>query len=161
MGRHIGNNNARAEERNEELYKCYREALKSMMDKRGFVCATDAIEIARSSPCSCYYVGYDRAYAILFALEKYYSWTRTKKTPNRPKHPLYNVRDTSRSMFFDLYKVYEQIRLENPDESRMSSVIKACSTPAKQFYITFGSARIILQRMTTSAKKSRSNKNFD
>ena len=154
-GKHIGNRNPYTDQRDSELLRAYRRAKESLLKAKGSFLRAEALDIARSSPCSRYFVSEQRASSIirkLLAFDRYIASLQGDSPLPRPEDPLRDMLYMRRRMFSHLYIQYKRLRDENPDCSHEELVTMACASPAEEFYLTIDSTRAILNSVLVNAR---------
>lgn len=130
-GRHKGNRNPYIDQRDHELYRAFCKAKEKMLKERGRISLSDAVDAARKSPASRYFVSEQRASIVLRHIMN-----------NRA--PLETMTETKNRLFRHLYVKYKALKSENPEATHEELVVMACASPAQEFYITHKTAIEIL-----------------
>lgn len=149
-GKHLGNRNIYTDQRDEELLKAYRAAKGRLMAEKGYIIQREAVDIARCSPCTRFFVSEQRASLVISQLLKFDKYIESLRTGNpipRPADALENMFYMRRRMFSHLFIIYKRLRDEHPDYTHEELVTVACATPADEFYLTQSSATEILSRI--------------
>lgn len=156
-GKHNGNRNPYTDQRDAELLRAYRRAKKTLLDQKGYVKRDEALDLARSSPCSRYFVSEQRASIVikkLLAFDKYIKSLEEHNPIEMPEDPLRNMLYMRRRMFSHLFMQYKRLRDTNPDCNHEELVTMACASPAGEFYLTIDSTRAILNFISVNAKNN-------
>lgn len=156
QGRHEGNYNTYLEQRDREFIKAYRKATEKLLKEKGSFTLIEALNMARNSPTTRYFVTEQRAEEVIRSLDKYYDETRKQKKAKELSvhvNPLQTFNYEKQRMYSHLYIEYTRIRQLNPYVPFNEAVLMACSTPANEFYITLLSAKTIHGRIMTNMKK--------
>lgn len=145
-GKHKGNRNSYTDQRDLELADAFCKAKEYLLCSKGYISLTDAINIARMTPCSRFFVSEERASFIIRAIIS----SEKKGTPD----PLADMVYQRRRMFSHIYIIYKGVRNQFPQYSHEDAVAIACAHPANEFYLTIDSARVILGRITLNSKRN-------
>lgn len=154
-GKHNGNRNPYTDQRDQELLRAYRRAKDTLLKSKGSFLRAEALDIARSSPCSRYFVSEQRASGIirkLIAFDNYIASLSGGNPLPKPEDPLRDMLYMRRRMFSHLYIQYKKLRDENPDCNHEELVTMACASPAGEFYLTIDSTRAILNSVLVNAR---------
>lgn len=154
-GKHPGNRNLYTDQRDHELLRAYRRAKEHLLKTKGIVLRAEALDMARCSPCSRYFVSEQRASGIirrLIAFDNYLASISEGHPLPAPDDPLRNMLYMRRRMFSHLYMQYKRLRSENPSCSHEELVTMACASPAEEFYLTIDSTRAILNSVLVNAR---------
>ena len=154
-GKHSGNRNPYTDMRDRELLRAYRRAKQQLLQSKGFFLRAEALDMARSSPCSRYFVSEQRASGVirkLLAFDQYLASLAAGSPIPRPDDPLRDMLYMRRRMFSHLFIQYKKLRDENPDCSHEELVTMACASPADEFYLTIDSTRVILNSVLVNAR---------
>lgn len=149
-GKHLGNRNLYTDQRDRELSAAFIRAKKALLEQKGYVILREAVDAARCSPCSRYFVSEERAGLVinkLLLFDSYIESLKRGETVEIPEDPLENMIYMRRRMFSHLFMTYKRIRKENPDKPHKELVLMACSSPANEFYLTQASALEILSKI--------------
>ncbi len=154
-GKHNGNRNPYTDQRDKELLRAYRRAKESLLKSKGFVLRAEALDLARSSPCSRYFVSEQRASIVirkLIAFDRYIASLQSNEPLQMSEDPLRDMLYMRRRMFSHLSLQYKKLRDENPDCTHEELVTMACACPAEEFYLTIDSTRAILNSVLVNAR---------
>lgn len=167
-GKHRGNQTPYIDDRNAELLSAFRRAKQTLLQTKGVIVLNEALDIARCSPCSRYFVSEQRASTVirkLLVLDDYLDSIRTPSShaavhgrspspppDSRPDDPLASMIYMRRRMFCHLFARYKSLRAEHPDWHHEELVTVACASPASEFYLTIDSTREILSRLMRTRK---------
>lgn len=133
--RHKGSKNEYEQERNLELFRCYKELLyqsKHIRRKEIFVKLVNM-------PCSRFWVSEFRAAIILSEMFK--------------GKPLSCVRRDSRDMYQEIFRRASIIRKEHPNMEYFMLAFNVVNQPAPRFYITPLTAEVIITRMLSQKRR--------
>lgn len=154
-GKHAGSKTPYFDDRNKELLLAFRKAKKTLLEEKGYIRLEEALDIARHSRCSRFFVSENRASLVLrkmIAFDRQVDRIGEGDCERRPEDPLGKMLYQRRRMFSHLYAVYKRIKAEQPGSTHEELVTMACATPADEFYLTINSTCEILNRITRSKK---------
>lgn len=155
-GKHEGNYNAYLEQRDREFMRAYRRATYELLKVKGSVSLNEALDIARNSKTTRFFVSEQRASEIIRSLDKYVkaniAMREGKEYEEIPKDPMKGFFYQRRRMYSHLYIVYNKLKDENPELSHEELIVMSCASPADEFYMTIDSARAIHGRITKNLK---------
>lgn len=117
------------EERNNDLYNTYRKVL----DAAKHINLDEITFITINSPAKRFYVSEDRATQVVCCVLK-----GTKK--------LSDMIPCRSEMYEEIIARYKILKESNPDSTIKELVGKVIEQPAPKFYITLGSAKVIIAR---------------
>lgn len=112
--------------RNSELLEAFRRELK----QPGKINLFDVVHRAVNSPTSRFWVSEDRAFSVISSM--------------RRGESIDEMIVTKREMYSEIYARVSQLMDTTPDISLIDAVTKVVNSPAPQFYLTDGSAIVIL-----------------
>lgn len=128
------------DQRDAELYRAFCKAKWHLLQEKGKIILDEAIELARNSRASRYFVSEERASYVL-------------REMLLGRNPLEKMSDSYRILFSDLYDQYLLLKYEYPTESHNALVCMACATPTNSFYITPKTAISILSMIHRNKKE--------
>lgn len=146
QGKHKGNNNSYTDQRDEELAEAFSRAKEYLLRTKGYITLSSAVNIARMSPCSRFFVSEERASKIIRRMIKH----EQGKCPD----PLADMIDQRRRMFSHIYIIYKRLRDNHPQFKHPDLVVLACAHPAQEFYLTSNSAKTILGRIILNSRRN-------
>ena len=154
-GRHEGNYNLYIDDRDKEFLRAYRKATEELLKTNGRFRLHEALDKARSSATSRYFVSENRAYNVLRSIDLYYEELARcrQKGENPPPFPLSSFTYQRQRMYFHMYNDFNQLRKDNPGIPVMTLVVMTCALPAREFYMNLNSASSILGRIHANMKK--------
>ena len=159
-GKHCGNRNPYTDQRDAELLRAYRRAKQSLLHEKGAIQRNEALELARNSRCSRYFVSEQRASIVirkLLAFDGYIKALAQGVSTQPVEDPLRDMLYMRRRMFSHLYMQYKKLKAENPDCNHEELVTMACASPAEEFYLTIDSTRAILNMISVNARNHHGN----
>lgn len=118
-------------QRDENLLRVYRTLM-------GSLAVTSQCEIYRmvvASPADRYWVSEERAVAVIANMTTDYNGTLRKMLPQKQR------------MYADIYRRTMKLMKANKGMTRAEAVMEVVQSPAPEFYLTPGSAAVILCKM--------------
>lgn len=112
--------------RNMELLRAFRRELRQPGEIKLF----EVVHRAVNSPTSRFWVSEDRAFSVISSMKKGKS--------------IENMIATKREMYTEIYARVTKLMEEKTGISLIDAVTKVVNSPAPQFYLTVGSAVVIL-----------------
>lgn len=136
--KHRGNNFEYAEERNEDIMRAYMQEI-GRCDR---IYLPDVLSTVVNTPSKRFWVSAERAAIVI----------------SKMMHgdTLINMRPARREMFQEIYRRVKLLQKENPTMSISEMALKVVQQPAPKFYITAGSAKVIISRIRKQWYKKRS-----
>jgi len=140
--RHIGSKFIYSNQRNKELYSAYLK----LLSEAKIVRKNDIYQLVVDMPCSRFWISEERARDLINLIE------RGKSIDDIVRgHSNYRCKSKSRTVYKemvrDLYDVFCMIRQEYPNITYFDQICRACSHPAKRFYLTpYSAKKFILQQ---------------
>jgi len=133
--KHHGNKSNHEHHRNADLMRVYRNEV----SKAGSVYLPDLLERVVNSPSARFWVSPERA-AIVIA--------RIMRGDTLPE-----MRPLRREMFFEIYRLAMELQHHQPDMpvSHLAEIV--VHMPAPKFYMTPGSAKVIIHKIKKQKKK--------
>lgn len=145
-GKHKGNKNLYTDQRDEELYRAFSKAKKTLLNDVGFIRLNDVIELTRHSPASRYFVSEQRASEVIKVINAQASGCRNFRS--FCQLPVFiRMRHQSRRMYFCLYIEYLEQKKLHSDESHDEIVTRACAAPASEFFLSHKATIDLLSRI--------------
>lgn len=115
------------EERNRDLMRAYREQL---TQSKEVVSLPDVYRQVVDMPSKRFWVSEERATIVIGNIMK--------------GHKLEKMRPTKREMFFEIYSRVCELKKKRPNDSIYDLVFDVVNQPAPKFYLTPGSAKVII-----------------
>lgn len=122
------------DQRDKELFRAFCKAKAEQLKNNQKITLPEAIEMARTTPTSRYFVSEHRASLIIKKIKKGLDWAT-------------NMNYTKIRMFKHLYMQYEMLRIEYPNDTHEELVTMACACPAQEFYLTQKTATDLLSHI--------------
>lgn len=122
------------DQRDKELYRAFCKAKAEQLKNNQKITLPEAVEIARTTPTSRYFVSENRASLIIKKIEKGLDWA-------------FKMNYTKIRMFKHLHMEYRRLMEEYPEDTHEELVTMACACPAQEFYLTQKSAIDILSHI--------------
>ncbi len=116
-------------ERNRDLLRARREALASRDDSMGIY------RQIVSMPSRRFWVSEERAYIVIYRMVKHGADSIRQMQPMKQK------------MFMEIYRRVCQTMALRPNDSLYKIVFDVVNQPAPEFYLTSGSAKVIIHRI--------------
>lgn len=155
-GKHEGNYNPYLEQRDREFMKAYRNAVKELLKVKGSFSLYEALNIARNTETSRFFVSEQRVSEIIKSIDNYVKAVdKARNNPSCQEIPVDPMRSfiyQRRRMYTHLFIIYNKLKEQNPDIPHEELVVMTCATPAEEFYMTIESARAIHGRITKNMK---------
>lgn len=136
--KHCGSNFEYAEERNEDIMRAYKQELAQC--KQVFL--PDVFNRVVNMPSKRFWVSAERAAIVISSMMR--------------GDTLSQMRPTKRRMFQEIYRRVKILQEQNPNMSIYEMSLKVVQEPAPEFYITAGSAKVIIYRIRKQWHKKRS-----
>ena len=133
MAKHKGNIGDYTEQRNRELNLAYRQAAGRMLSECGHLDVAKAVEIARMSQTSRFFINEDTASRII---RKMLSGLQPVKGMDKCKCVMYNLLFDTYMLFHNMYPLMRHEEI----------IAEICSQPAPEFFLTNKSAYQIISR---------------
>lgn len=154
-GKHKGDYNTYLEKRDKEFLLAYRKATADLLKENGHFRHSEALDIARCTPTSRYFVSEQRAQNIMKKLDGYYALARANsmKRKRLPPFPLAGFTYQRQRMYTHMYIDFCRLRDENPKLSNTDLIFMTCALPSREFYMNLNSASTILGRIRMNMKK--------
>lgn len=130
-----GNKSAFEQHRNIDLMRAYRNEVQ----KAGNIFLPDLLRRVVNSPSVRFWVSPERAAIVIARIEK--------------GDTLPEMRPLRREMFMEIYRVTMELKKQYPDMPRSHLAEIAVFTPAPKFYMTPGSAKVIIHKIRKQKKK--------
>lgn len=133
--KHRGNKSTHEHQRNSDLMRAYRNE----MQKAGNIYLPDLMRRVVNSPSARFWVSSERAAIIIARMDR--------------GDPLDEMGPLKREMYGEIYKRVQEMRDMYPDLplSHLAEIVVL--TPAPKFYLTPGSAKIIIHKIKKQQKK--------
>lgn len=138
--KHIGSKFEYEKERNEDLMRTYEE----YVIKGGYINMRDIFREVIKHQASRFWVSEERAAIVIGKMLK--------------GDKLLNMRKTKREMFREIFVRVQAIRIESPGITIHESVSEAIRQPAPKFYLTEGSAKVIIYKIKKAWYEKRKEK---
>jgi hypothetical protein len=136
--KHFGSSFEYAEERNADIMRAYRQELSRC--KQIFL--PEVFNNVVNMPSKRFSVSAERAAIVISNMMR--------------GDDLLNMRPTKREMFQEIYRRIKILQEQNPRMSIYEMALKVVQEPAPKFYITAGSAKVIIYRIRKQWHKKRS-----
>ena len=130
--KHKGSHFEYEAERGENLLKVYRQI---MSESDGTVMQEDIYRRVVMQPAARFWVSEERALTVLYNMRKDYHGTLRKMYPLK------------RKMYKEIYRRTEEMITSVPGMTKRDAVSLVVSSPAPEFYLTPGSAEVILCKL--------------
>ena len=116
-------------QRNDDLMRCYREHL----SRRPFIHLPEVLEDIVNSPSARFWVSEERAAIVMSQMMR--------------GDQLEKMRPLKREMFQEIYKRVMMLKEEHPDWPLSQLAFEVVRQPAPKFYLTPGSAKVIISKI--------------
>ena len=136
--KHHGSNFEYAEERNDDIMKAYMQEI-GRCEKIYLPHILDAVV---NTPTKRFWVSAERAAIVISKMMR--------------GDTLMSMRPARREMFQEIYRRMKLLQKENPSMSINEMALQVVQQPAPKFYITAGSAKVIINRIRKQWYKKRS-----
>lgn len=136
--KHFGCSFEYANERNEDIMRAYLQEI-AQCDQ---IFLPQVFNNVVNMPSKRFWVSAERAAIVISSMMR--------------GDTLLNMRPTKREMFQEIYRRVEQLRKQNPNMSIYEMALKVVQEPAPKFYITAGSAKVIIYRIRKQWHKKHS-----
>lgn len=123
--------------RNADLMRAYREELKASSHIR----LPEILCTIVNRPSARFWVSEERAAIVM---------SRMLKGDSLPE-----MRPLKREMYQDIFKIVQRLREEHPDRTLSQLTFEAVRQPAPKFYLTPGSAKVIISKIRRKWYKNR------
>lgn len=127
-------------QRNDDLMRAYREEIEQCK----FIKMPDVFKKVVNRPSQRFWVSEERAAIVLSAMIK--------------GDTLDNMRPLKREMFFEIYRRAMELREKNPELSVFNLAFCVVRQQAPKFYLTPGSAKVIVSKIKRQWYKKRKRK---
>ena len=141
MGKHKGARSLYTSQRDAELHRAFCRAKERLLREKGYVLLSEAVDMARLSGTSRYFISEERAASIISNILK-------------GRKPLQTMSETKNRQFRNLYVQYQALKSQFPNLPHLELVVMACASPAKEFYLTHKAATQILSLIHINHKSS-------
>lgn len=130
-----GNKSAFEQRRNSDLMRAYRNETQ----KAGSIFLPELLQRVVNSPSVRFWVSSERAAIVIARIER--------------GDPLPEMRPLKREMFHEIYRLATELRKQQPDipVSHLAEIV--VHMPAPKFYMTPGSAKVIIHKIRKQKKK--------
>jgi hypothetical protein len=125
------------QQRNRELLKAFREEIVAARH----IVRDEVLERTVNRPCSRFWVSEDRAAIVMSCMLK--------------GDTLQNMRPLKREMFKEIFRRFMALKTKFPAWSILKLATDAVNQQAPKFYLTPGSAKVIISRIKRKAKNLR------
>lgn len=136
--KHYGSSFEYAEERNEDMMRAYMQEI-SRCDQ---IFLPQVFNRVVNMPSKRFWVSAERAAIVISNMMR--------------GDTLSNMRPTKREMFQEIYRRVKEIQKKNPKMSIYEMALMVVQQPAPKFYLTAGSAKVIIYRIRKQWYKKRS-----
>ena len=136
--KHFGSNFEHTEERNEDIMRAYMEEI-GRCDQ---IYLPQVFDNIVNAPSKRFWVSAERAAIVISSMMR--------------GDTLEAMRPTKREMFREIYRRVKILQEKHPEMSISEMVLQVVQEPAPKFYLTAGSAKVIIYRVRKQWFKKRS-----
>lgn len=128
------------QERNDDLMRAYHQQINA----RKYINLPDVFRAVVDMPSKRFWVSEERAAIVVARMMK--------------GDKLLTMRSTKREMFYEIFSRVMELKKEYPDMSVFELTFKTVRQPAPKFYLTVGSAKVIIYKIKKQWYKTRMQK---
>lgn len=145
-GKHKGSRNLYIDQRDNELYRAFCKAKGMLMKEKGKIILAEAVEIARTSITTRFFVSEQRASEIIKKMLKTIDDIRDYRGVLN-NDALSDMRYQSKRLYANLFITYINLSYEYKTESHEELITRACASPAPEFFLSHKAALILLNNI--------------
>jgi len=137
-----------ARERNDDLYRVYKESIKKQLSLYGKICRTNLFIQVVNSPASRYWVSPERATSVIYKMEKSF-----KKIKGERNIPTKGMKRNTTLFYESLYSEYKLYKEFHPEMTIKEVVAIVILLPAPCFILSPTVAGLIVDKMKRKCRE--------